>query len=91
MREHGSISLYVHGNPKARYNGEPRTATSTLTQLPDSVGTMLLSVHRSEGAYWGRGRGWGGVGGDERVKDRPRIPPEKYRRDRGPPPEQWKC
>ena len=27
--------------------------------------------------------------GDERVKARPRIPPEKDRRDRGPPPEQW--
>ena len=26
--------------------------------------------------------------GDERVKVRPRKPPEK---DRGPPPEQWKC
>ena len=29
--------------------------------------------------------------GDERVKARPRQPPEKDRRDRGPPPEQWKC
>ena len=29
--------------------------------------------------------------GDERVKARPRIPPEKDRRFRGPPPEQWKC
>ena len=27
----------------------------------------------------------------ERVKARPRMPPEKDRRDRGPPPEQWKC
>ena len=35
--------------------------------------------------------GGGGGGGDERVKARPRIPPEKDRRDRGPPPEQWKC
>ena len=47
-------------------------------------------------AYKGRGRGeWGGRGGgggvDERVKARPRKPPEKDRRDRGPPPEQWKC
>ena len=25
------------------------------------------------------------------AKARPRIPPEKDRRDRGPPPEQWKC
>ena len=30
-------------------------------------------------------------GGDERVKARPRIPPEKDRRDHGPLPEQWKC
>ena len=37
----------------------------------------------------GDGRGEGG--GNERVKARPRIPPEKDRRDRGPPPEQWKC
>ena len=29
--------------------------------------------------------------GDERVKARPRKPPEKDWRDRGPPPEQWKC
>ena len=29
--------------------------------------------------------------GDERVKARPRKPSEKDRRDRGPPPEQWKC
>ena len=35
--------------------------------------------------------GGGGRGGDERVKARPRIPPEKDRRDRGPPPEQWQC
>ena len=27
----------------------------------------------------------------ERVKARPRIPPEKDRRDHGPPPEQWEC
>ena len=33
----------------------------------------------------------GGGEGDERVKARPRIPPEKDRRDHGPPSEQWKC
>ena len=39
-----------------------------------------------------RGGGGGGGGeGDERVKARPRIPPEKDRRDHGPPPEQSKC
>ena len=29
--------------------------------------------------------------GDERVKAQPRKPSEKDPRDRGPPPEQWKC
>ena len=37
---------------------------------------------------WGGG---GGGGGDERVKARPRIPPEIDPRDCGPPPEQRKC
>ena len=36
------------------------------------------------------GTGIGGQG-DESAKARPRTPPEKDRRDRGPPPEQWKC
>ena len=31
--KHGSIILYVHGNQKARWDGQPSTATSTLTQL----------------------------------------------------------
>ena len=33
MPKHGSIILYVHGNQKARYDGQPRTSTSTLTHL----------------------------------------------------------
>ena len=33
MPKHGSVILYIHGNQKARYDGQPRTATSTLTQL----------------------------------------------------------
>ena len=33
MPKHGSIYLYVHGNQKTREDGQPRTATSTLTQL----------------------------------------------------------
>ena len=50
---------------------------------------ILLYLHRREMAnYYGPGRGvgvrgWGGGGGDERVKARPRIQPEKDRRDRG--------
>ena len=33
MPKHGSIILYVHGNQKAHLDGQPRTSTSTLTQL----------------------------------------------------------
>ena len=33
IREHSSIILYVHGSQKTRLDGQPRTATSTLTQL----------------------------------------------------------
>ena len=33
MPKHGAINLYVHGNQKARWDGQPRTSTSTLTQL----------------------------------------------------------
>ena len=36
------------------------------------------------------GRGGGG-GRESELKVRPWIPPEKDRRDSGPPPEQWKC
>ena len=35
--------------------------------------------------------GGGGVGGGGGRKSDPRIQPERDRRDRGPPPEQWKC
>ena len=31
MPKHGSILLYVHGNQKARWDGQLRTATSTFT------------------------------------------------------------
>ena len=37
------------------------------------------------------GEGEGEGEGGEIVNARPRMPPEKDRRDRGPPPEQWKC
>ena len=33
MPKQGSINLYIHGNLKARLDGQPRTATWTLTQL----------------------------------------------------------
>ena len=44
MPKHGSINLYVHGNQKARKDGQPRTATSTLTQLL----SCNDSVHKSQ-------------------------------------------
>ena len=51
MREHGSILLYVHGNHEARLDGQPKTATSTFTQLLNSVLQMLLYVHRNRKAF----------------------------------------
>ena len=51
---------------------------------------MLIRDGDGDGGKEGGG-GRGERGGDERVKARPRIPPEKDRRDRGPPPEQRKC
>ena len=54
---------------------------------------MLCRVHfalrpQKRDGLLGTGTEWEG---DERVKAQPRKPPEKDRRDRGPPPEQWKC
>ena len=46
-----------------------------------------LRPRRRDGLL-GTGTEWEG---DDRVKARLRKPPEKDRRDRGPPPEQWKC
>ena len=43
---------------------------------------------RKRDGLLGTGTEWEG---DDRVKARPRKPPEKDRRDRGPPPERWKC
>ena len=55
----------------------------------DILGTMgrnrfhvALRPRRRNGLEWE---------GDDRMKARPRKPSEKDRRDRGPPPEQWKC
>ena len=47
MPKHGLIILYVHGNQKARSDGQPRTATSTLTQLLN-----YESVHRDPTDYY---------------------------------------
>ena len=62
----------------------------------ESVDHFALRPQK-RGGLLGTGTGVGGMGcrggggGYERVKARPRIPPERDRRDRGPPPEQWKC
>ena len=48
---------------------------------------VALRPQRRDGLL-GTGTEWEG---DERLKARPRKPSEKDRRDRGPPPEQWKC
>ena len=44
MREHGSVLFYVHRNRKVRKDGQPRTATSTLTQLLNYEATRLAAV-----------------------------------------------
>ena len=44
MRKNGSMLLYVHRNHKAHYDGEPRTATSTFTQLLNSEPEKFISV-----------------------------------------------
>ena len=51
MREHGSALLYAHGNHKARSDGKPRRATSTLTQLLDSD-TDAHSLMHFESGIW---------------------------------------
>ena len=61
---------------------------NSCTYRPD-LDHIALRPQKRDGLL-GTGTGGGGEG-DERVKARPRIPPEKDRRDRGPPPEQWKC
>ena len=54
MHEHGSIVLYVHGNHEARQDGQPRTDTSTLTQLLNYVvvhDEVMLNVLRCQLTY----------------------------------------
>ena len=48
----GGDGGYVHGNHQAYYRDrEPRTATSTFTQLLSSVTSVLLYVHRDYKDY----------------------------------------
>ena len=60
--------------------------TAQSEQMDGGPDHFALRPHK-RGGLLGTGTG----GGDERVKARPRIAPERDRRDRGPPPEQWKC
>ena len=94
------------GTPPTSWSPRPSTtgATSRTTSsacspcldwsvAPETVEDHFALRPQKRGGLLGTGRGWGvgGGEGDERMKARPRIPPEKDRRDRGPPPEQWKC
>ena len=56
MRARSSVLLYVHRNQKAHQDGEPRTATSTSTQLLNSDDTadddeLMLNVLRCQLTY----------------------------------------
>ena len=64
MREHGSILLYVHGNHKVRLDGQPRTATSTFTQLLSSATRHQTTSYIARSAVWSRPRTPGREGGD---------------------------
>ena len=55
MPKHCSVLLYVHRNRKAYYDGKPRTATSTFTQLLNSELPALVVF-----AFCVFGRGWVG-------------------------------
>ena len=63
MPKHGSVNFYVHGNQKARWGGQPRTATSTLTLLMnyETLAKQLDGVYiQACGACFGQH--------DERIK-----------------------
>ena len=45
----GSINFFVHGNQKARQDGQPRTSTSTLTQLLNYDETSWGTVAKLSG------------------------------------------
>ena len=75
--------LYVHRNRRFIRDGSPgqrETETETEREREIETGSETETETETE------------TGSDtERVKARPRIPPEKDWRDRGPPPERWKC
>ena len=80
-----TINLFEEKGEPKRY----RTEVLPLTARPNWLtgGNRFLGAlrPRRRDGLLGTGTEWEG---DDRVKARPRKPPEK---DRGPPPEQWKC
>ena len=52
MPKHGSINLYIHGNQKAHWDGQPRTSTSTLTQLLNYERTCHRGQNKSKHEKW---------------------------------------
>ena len=66
MPKHGSVKLYVHGNQKAHSDGQPRTATSTLTQLLNNEGqcnaqaSKVAHLMRHDRRETGDRNGWRG-------------------------------
>ena len=85
---HGDfIAKFSVQGPIVRNNHAAHTSDTAVLSGVGGGGHFALRP-RKRGVLLGTGTGGEG---DERVKARPRIPPEKDRRDRGPPPEQWQC
>ena len=56
MPKHGSVTVYVHGNQKARYDGQSRTATVDSLSLSqvlnyDDDDELMLNVLRCQLTY----------------------------------------
>ena len=90
---------YVQGMEPARPEISPVNVCATLEHRFPAPSSKLCQIWlhlffhgalrpRRRDGLLGTGTEWEG---DDRVKARPRKPSEKDRRDRGPPPEQWKC
>ena len=93
-----SLVLFSFRRPRVRHHERSSVLISYCLNryhvVPIRVEVLdhnFFALHaQKRGCLLGKGtEGGGGV--EERVKARLRIPAEKDRRDRGPPPEQWKC
>ena len=88
--------IHTHTHTHTRTESHTDTHTRHTHYTHTHTHTYSLSLLCFLGALRPRRRdGLLGTGteweGDDRLKARPRKPPEKDQRDRGPPPEQWKC